>query len=594
MSTAATSVYEWTDLNWREIEQQVWKLQKRIYQASGRGDAKAVHRLQRLLMRSRSARLFATRRVTQDNQGKKAAGVDGMKSVSPPYRVLRAENLRLPSKAQPTRRVWIPKPRSEERRPLGIPTMRDRAAQALAKLALDPEWEARFEPNSYGFRPGRSCHDAIEAIFAAIRYGPTYVLDADIAKCFDRIDHEALLNKLNTYPHLRRAIKAWLKSGVMEGETLCPTTEGTPQGGVISPLLANVALHGLEETIRGASCYGTGQNRPTVIRYADDFVILHRDATVIEDVREGVETWLTGMKLELKPSKTRVAHTLDPYQGEQPGFDFLGFSIRQHRVGKTHSGTWMGRTTLGFKTIISPSAENVADHRATMKDVIKRGAMATPDQLVKRLNPKARGWANYFSSSVAQKTFSTMDHDLFKLLWRWAKRRHPRKNAHWIGSKYWQHHGRRNWTFGGKDGRESLLWYADTPIRRHTKVKGTRSPYEGDWTYWATRLGRHPEVPASMAKLLKKQQGKCAWCGLYFKDGNDLIESDHIVAKSQGGTNGYENRQALHRHCHDQKTARDILAVGGAQDNGRHAEEPCAAKVASTVLETSRCGDAST
>jgi RNA-directed DNA polymerase len=594
MSTAATPVYEWKDLNWREIEQRVWKLQKRIYRASGRGDTKAVHRLQRLLMRSRSARLLATRRVTQDNQGKKTAGVDGVKSVPPPYRLLLADNLRLPSKAQPTRRVWIPKPRSEEKRPLGIPTMRDRAAQALAKLALEPEWEARFEPNSYGFRPGRSCHDAIEAIFIAIRYGPKHVLDADIAKCFDRIDHDALLTKLHTYPRLRRAIKAWLKSGVMDGETLFPTTEGTPQGGVISPLLANVALHGLEETIRGAARYGTGQNRPTVIRYADDFVILHRDAAVIADVRDGVETWLKGMKLELKPSKTRVAHTLEPYQGEQPGFDFLGFSIRQHRVGKTHSGTWMGRTPLGFKTIISPSPESVAAHRAMMKEVIKRGTRATQDQLVQRLNPKARGWAKYFSTSVARQTFNTADHELFKLLWRWAKRRHPRKNAHWIAGKYWRHAGRRHWTFGGKDGRESLLWYADTPVRRHTKVQGTRSPYDGEWTYWATRLGRHPEVPASVAKLLKKQQGKCAWCGLYFKEGSDLVESDHIVPTSQGGMDSYENRQALHKHCHDQKTARDIRAARGAQDKGHRAEEPCAVKVASTVLETSRYGDVST
>jgi RNA-directed DNA polymerase len=246
MSTVARPVHEWKDLPWRTIERQVFKLQKRIYQASKRGEVKTVHSLQRLLMRSWSARCLAVRQVTQDNRGKRTAGVDGVKTVAPPARLALARTLGVRPKAQPVRRVWIPKPGSDEKRPLGIPTMRDRAAQALAKLALEPEWEARFEPNSYGFRPGRSCHDAIEAIFCAIRFKAKYVLDADIAKCFDRIDHTALLNKLRTFPRLRRAIRAWLKAGVIDGPELFPTAEGTPQGGVISPLLANIALHGLE------------------------------------------------------------------------------------------------------------------------------------------------------------------------------------------------------------------------------------------------------------------------------------------------------------------------------------------------------------
>jgi RNA-directed DNA polymerase len=277
MSTAATSVYEWADLDWRAIEKQVYKLQKRIYQAAQRGDVKTVHSLQRLLMRSWAAKCLATRRVTQDNRGKKTAGVDGVKNVPPDRRLHLASLLTLPDKAQPTRRVWIPKPSSpSEKRPLGIPVMKDRAEQALVKLALEPEWEARFEPNSYGFRPGRSCHDAIEAIFLAIRYKPKYVLDADIAKCFDRINHQALLAKLQTFSAMRRAIRAWLKAGVMDAGTLYPTDEGTPQGGIASPLLANIALHGLETAITGA--YPVHKKRdghqinwkPIVIRYADD------------------------------------------------------------------------------------------------------------------------------------------------------------------------------------------------------------------------------------------------------------------------------------------------------------------------------------
>jgi len=275
------SMVEWKHINWRKLERRVFKLQKRIYKASQRGDVKAFRRLQKTLMKSWYARCLSVRRVTQDNQGKKTAGVDGVKSLSPEARFRLVTKLKLNSKVKPTRRVWIPKPGTEEKRPLGIPTMYDRALQALLKMALEPEWEARFEPNSYGFRTGRSCHDAIEAIFASINKKPKFVLDADISKCFDQIDHEALLIKLNTSPTIRRQIRAWLKAGVMDDEQLFPTSEGTPQGGVISPLLANIALHGMEhrinqlaETLPVRSGHGKRENRRnlTFIRYADDFV----------------------------------------------------------------------------------------------------------------------------------------------------------------------------------------------------------------------------------------------------------------------------------------------------------------------------------
>jgi RNA-directed DNA polymerase len=235
MSTVEKPMYKWNALPWRVFEKQVFKLQKRIYQASLRGDVKTVHKLQRLLMNSWSAKCLAVRRVTQDNKGKRTPGVDGVASLTPAQRLALVQTLNVDVKAQPLRRIWIPKPGSDEKRPLSIPVMADRALQALVKLALEPEWEAKFEPNSYGFRPGRSAHDAIQAIFESIKYKPKYVLDADIAKCFDRINHEALLDKLGTYPQLRRLIKAWLKAGVMEGETLFPTEEGTPQGGVSTP-----------------------------------------------------------------------------------------------------------------------------------------------------------------------------------------------------------------------------------------------------------------------------------------------------------------------------------------------------------------------
>jgi RNA-directed DNA polymerase len=281
------------------------------------------------------------RRVSQDNQGKKTAGVDGVKSLTQKQRSEMVRNLKLGKKVKPTRRVWIPKPNGEKR-PLGIPTIYERALQALVKLALEPQWEAKFESNSYSFRPARSCHDAIAAIFNTIRHKSKFVLDADIAKCFDKINHEKLLIKLETYPELRNQIKAWLKCGVLDEGDLFPTDEGTPQGGIISSLLANIALHGMEnlvkeyfKTLKGTN--KTNENSLSLIRYADDFVILHENLEVIKSCQKLIESWLSEMGLELKPNKTKISHTLKEYDGNV-GFNFLGFTVRQYPVGKHHSG----------------------------------------------------------------------------------------------------------------------------------------------------------------------------------------------------------------------------------------------------------------
>jgi len=325
----------WNTLPWKHLQRNVFKLQTRIYRAACRGDVTTVRMLQRLLMHSWSAKLLAVRKVTQDNQGKKTPGVDGVQSLTPPQRLTLARTLTRDGMAAPVRRVWLPKPSTPELRPLGIPTLHDRAGQALVKSALEPEWEARFAPHSYGFRPGRSCQDAIEAIFTAIGHKAKYVLDADIEKCFDRIDQTARLTKVHTSPSLHRQLQAWLKAGVLDQGTLFPTDTGSMQGGNLSPLLACSALHGLEAHI-GKTFPRSGSRRfqtPNVVVYADDLVILHEDRTVVERCQAVVSEWLREMGLALKPSKTRITHTLDVAEGT-PGFDFLGFQIRQYPGGK--------------------------------------------------------------------------------------------------------------------------------------------------------------------------------------------------------------------------------------------------------------------
>lgn len=589
--TSVKTTVEWNMINWKRLERRVYKIQKRIYQASARGDVKVVRGLQKVLMKSWSAKALATRRVTQDNQGKKTAGVDGVKTLSPNKRLELVEELKLGSKPKPTRRVWIDKPERDEKRPLGIPTMYDRALQALVKLALEPEWEAKFEPNSYGFRPGRSCHDAIQAIFIAIRYKPKFVLDADIAKCFDKINHKLLLKKLNTYLKLRRQIKAWLKAGVVDSKVLFPTEEGTPQGGVISPLLANVALHGMEEILKeyASKLPGKGSKRDkanaiSIIRYADDFVILHENLAVIEQCREILVKWLNEMGLELKPSKTRLAHTLYEHQTEKPGFDFLGFNVRQYSVGKYNSGLNTYKEILGFKTIITPSQKSVRNHYEKISNTIKRNLPTPQLGLISNLNPIIRGWCNYYSSVVSKEIFNSISNQVHRRLYRWAKRRHHNKTDKWIANKYWHTIGGNHWEFAVKmdDKFIKLYRHPETPIVRHIKVKGNASPFDGDWVYWSSRMTNHPEANERVATLLKRQKGKCPECGHYFRDG-DVMEVDHILPLSKGGKDEYKNIQLLHRHCHDEKTASD-RSLKGVHDKNHIIEEPYEAKVSRTVL----------
>jgi RNA-directed DNA polymerase len=559
----------WNTLPWRTFEQHVYRIQKRIFRAKQRGNTRAVQKLQKLLTKSNAARYLAVRRVTQDNQGKKTAGIDGIKSVAPTQRLEMVEQLHpkhwKQRKPQPVRRIYIPKPGKEEKRPLGIPVMLDRAHQCLVKQAIEPEWEAIFEPNSYGFRPGRSGHDAIDAIFKSISRKAKYVLDADLKGCFDNISQEALLRKIQTYPALKEGIQAWLKAGVIDNGVFEETTKGTPQGGVISPLLANIALHGMEVAVKGA--FQGKEGKPNFVRYADDFVIFHPTEAGILKAKTIVEEWIKDIGLELKPSKTRITHTLSSYQGTT-GFDFLGWTVRQFPVGKCHTG----KAKLGFKTIIQPSKEAVQRHTSALKVLIKKNRNAPQGQLIKEVNRVVRGWTNYHKTVVATATFQHCRQTLFQNLQQWAQRRHPKKGKGWIINKYWHVAEGKGWHF--TDGKAKLWTHDLTHIQRHIKVKGSASPYDGNLHYWNTRLSKHPLLNGVKGKLLKKQAGKCRWCGLLFHD-EDVIEIDHITPKSQGGGEQLSNKCALHRHCHDERHRKP---VAGTSDKGQIIEEPDASK----------------
>jgi len=556
-------------VQWATVEIHVRKLQKRIYFASKNGQIKLVRSIQNTLVNSHDAKLLATRRVTQDNKGKKTAGVDGIKILKPASRLAFVTRIGITGRAMPLRRVWIDKPGRAEKRPLGIPTLSDRANQALFKMALEPEWEEKFEPNSYGFRPGRNCHDAIKQIYLSINKKPKYVLDADIKKCFDRIDHSKLLEKLAfSQGKMHQQLKSWLKSGVIDQEVFRDTEAGTPQGGVISPLLANIALHGMENMLKelmnniklrtpsGTSMGNRDKQRSlSVIRYADDFVVMHYDKQVILECKKALGTWLSDIGLELSEDKTRITHTLElshedeiEFGVKHPGFNFLGFTIRQFK--SKYGGS---RIEGGFKTLIVPSKEKCKIHQDKLALAIRKSRNVSQEVLIKKLNPIISGWARYFgkSDAITCKTLQKMDYLLYLKLRRWAKRATQSAAAGF--KKYWKRPEGR-WEFVTASG-VKLYKHVEysASIKEYNKVIGECSPYDGNEVYWATRLGKSAFMSKSQASLLKRQKGRCNLCNLPFLD-DDVFEMDHIIPLSNGGNRAYQNIQLVHRHCHDQKS----------------------------------------
>ena len=382
--------------------------------------------------------------------------------------------------------------------------------------------------------------------------------EEDTATCasLPAIDHKALLSKIHTYPTMSTQIKSWLKAGYCDQGKLFPTNEGTPQGGVISSLLANIALHGMEnrikqyaETLKGNKT--NNRKALSLIRYADEFVIIHEDLNVVKKCQEIIAEWLSDKGLELKPSKTKLTHTLNEIDGNV-GFEFLGFHVQQHKVGNYRSANNTNGTPLGFKTLITPSKAKVKTHIVKIAEVIDTQKTAPQAALISKLNPIIRGWSNYYSTVVSKETFNKVDMLTWQKLRAWARRR---GKGDINKDKYWRTVGDRNWCFNTEDGLE-LLTHASTPIVRHIKVKGEASPFNGNWIYWSKRRGESPDTPNRVASLIKRQKGICYHCGLYFTSA-DIVEVDHIKPTSLGGKDAYDNLQLLHKHCHDSKTAKD-------------------------------------
>src|SRR5580658_6606567 len=453
---------EWYAINWQAINCNVRRLQVRIAQATKAGRWGKVRALQRLLTHSYSGKVLAVRRVTE-NDGKKTPGVDEEIWDTPEKKTQAVHALkRRGYQPQPLRRVYIPKSDGKTMRPLGIPTMKDRAQQALHLLALAPVVETTADKNSYGFRQQRSCADAIEQCFKALRSANTqWILEGDIKSCFDKISHDWLLAHV---PMDRVILQKWLKSGYMEKHVLHDTADGTPQGGIISPALANCALDGLERLLQGKYPAGRrlkslGGEKPCVnlVRYADDFVITSKSKELLEgEIKPLVEQFLQERGLELSPTKTVITHV-------ERGFDFLGQNVRRYPNGKL---------------LIKPSKKNIKTFLDGIRETIKAALGKSAADLINELNPKIRGWANYHRHVVSKRTFDRVDHLIFYKLWQWARRRHPKKDPSWLKHKYFERHQDRDWIFFGetcdKEGQRHklrLLFASRIPIKRHVKVK---------------------------------------------------------------------------------------------------------------------------
>ncbi|MCP4267108.1 MAG: group II intron reverse transcriptase/maturase [Candidatus Brocadiaceae bacterium] len=536
----------WQFISWDKVVRRVKSIQARIVKAVRAKRWNKVKILQGILTRSYAAKLLSIRRITE-NSGKRTAGIDGQLWNTPQAKMGAAGKLQsLGYKALPVRRIKIPKTNGKWR-PLGIPTMHDRAMQALYLLGLDPVSECLADPNSYGFRPFRSCADAIARCFSMLAKpkAPAWILEADIKGCFDHISHEWLLENI---PMNTKILNQWLKAGYLEKRELFATKEGTPQGSVISPTLANMVLDGLENAIdqaAGVKHWGKrfpkrriNPNHIHLIRYADDFVVTCSDKFLLETkIKPAVEAFLKVRGLQLSEEKTHITHI-------EKGFDFLGQNVRKYNG----------------KLLIKPSKKNVETFLAKVKKAIKERTAAPAIDLTQKLAPMIRGWAMYHRHIVAKQTFNYVDNKIWQMLWKWSRRRHAhKKDAMWVKQRYFMRHKGQDWTFFArdKDGKlETVFKASDVKIRRHVKIKAQANPYDKEMEmYFEARndsLMLNKFVGKNMmCYLYERQKGCCPICKQKITSVTGY-NTHHLHPKHLGGKWTAENLVFLHPVCHVQ------------------------------------------
>ena len=447
--TESATAEGWHTVNWQFVNHKVIKLQFSIAKAVREGKWRKVRCLQGILVHSFYAKLLAVKRVTE-NRGKRTPGVDGELWSTPAAKLKAAKRLTDHNyRAKPLKRVWIPK-RNGKLRPLGIPTMHDRAMQALYRLALEPVAETTADHHSYGFRPKRSTQDAIRYTFNILCQGRAckWILEADIKGFFDNISHDWLLQNI---PIDKKILWQWLRSGVITDNVFKKTEHGTPQGGIISPTIANMVLDGLEKVVRDTAA--SRKTNLNFVRYADDFIITGKNADVLSIVKNIIQLFLRNRGVQLSEEKTKITHI-------DQGFDFLGFNVRKY----------------DGKLLVKPSKASIKSFWLKVKEIFRQYRAVSADTLIGNLNPVIRGWANYYRHVASKKTFRRLDNLLWEKSWRWASRRHSHKSKRWLKQKYYRKVGRRNWVFSGN--LYQLFSIERVSIVRHILVIGKATPYD--------------------------------------------------------------------------------------------------------------------